>query len=118
MTISQAVNDVDESLYEDIPSSGNLLFKKIGIPSALPKYHVFKEPIKKKEYSVIKVGFVVLFGLFLIWFGITSTGSYFEQSSRFSGFLASLWYGYQFGNVISTVGIIMIYDSMKRIGYL
>lgn len=58
------------------------------------------------------------FGLLLVWFGLTSTGSYFISATKFGGFLAGLFYGWQFGNLLAMVGIVLIYDSIKRSGYL
>lgn len=57
-------------------------------------------------------------GLLMIWFGLTSTGSYFIPATKFGGFLAGLFYGWQFGNLIAMVGIVLIYDAIKRSGYL
>jgi hypothetical protein len=57
-------------------------------------------------------------GLLFIWFGLTSTGSYFISATRFGGFLAGLFYGWQFGNLLAMVGIVLIYDAIKRSGYL
>ena len=58
------------------------------------------------------------FGLLLIWFGLTNTGSYFIPATKFGGFLAGLFYGWQFGNLLAMIGIVLIYDSVKRSGYL
>jgi hypothetical protein len=57
-------------------------------------------------------------GLILIVFGLTSTGSYFTPVGQFRGTLADVFYGWQAGNLIAMVGTILVYDAIKRTGYL
>jgi hypothetical protein len=57
-------------------------------------------------------------GLILIVFGLTNTGSYYTPIGQFRGMLADIFYGWQAGNLIAMVGVILIYDSIKRTGYL
>jgi hypothetical protein len=57
-------------------------------------------------------------GLILIWFGLTTTGSYYTPAGRFGGFLADIWYGWQAGNFLAMIGTVLIYDAVKRSGYL
>lgn len=58
------------------------------------------------------------FGLLLIWFGLSSTGSYFIPATKFGGFLAGLFYGWQAGTFLAMIGVVLIYDAIKRSGYL
>jgi hypothetical protein len=58
-------------------------------------------------------------GLILIVFGLTNTGSFYTPATIFdSGILADIFYGWQAGNLIAMVGVILIYDAIKRTGYL
>ncbi len=57
-------------------------------------------------------------GLVLIVFGLTSTGSYYTSISRFAGPLADVFYGWQAGTLLAMIGTILIYDAIKRTGYL
>jgi hypothetical protein len=57
-------------------------------------------------------------GLIVIFFGLTSTGSYYESSSRFSGILAQVFYQWQLGTMIAIFGSLMIYDAIKKAGNL
>jgi hypothetical protein len=57
-------------------------------------------------------------GLILIVFGLTSTGSYFTPVGQFRGPLADVFYGWQAGNLIAMVGTVLVYDAIKRTGYL
>jgi hypothetical protein len=57
-------------------------------------------------------------GLILIVFGLTSTGSYFTPMGKFAGVLADIFYGWQAGTFLAMVGSILIYDAIKRTGYL
>ena len=57
-------------------------------------------------------------GLILIVFGLTSTGSYFSPVGKFAGALADIFYGWQAGTFLAMIGSILIYDAIKRTGYL
>jgi len=57
-------------------------------------------------------------GLIMIVFGLTNTGSYYTSASRFGGVLADIFYGWQAGTLIAMIGTILIYDAVKRTGYL
>lgn len=66
----------------------------------------------------VKIAIPAILGIILIVFGLTTTGSYYVPSSRFGGFLATLWYGWQLGTLLAILGGILIYDAIKRTGYL
>jgi len=57
-------------------------------------------------------------GLILIVFGLTSSGSYYTMASKFAGPLADVFYGWQAGTFLAMVGTILVYDAIKRTGYL
>lgn len=57
-------------------------------------------------------------GLVLIIFGLTNTGSIYTSASQFHGVFADVFYGWQAGNLMAMVGCILIYDAVKRTGYL
>lgn len=57
-------------------------------------------------------------GIILIVFGLTNTGSYFTPVGQFKGTLADIFYGWQAGNLMAMVGVVLIYDAIKRTGYL
>jgi hypothetical protein len=67
---------------------------------------------------VIRVVLPVFVGLGFIWFGLTTTGSYYEPASRFGGILADIWYSWQLGTLMAIVGSIAIYDAIRKSGYL
>jgi hypothetical protein len=57
-------------------------------------------------------------GAVLIYFGLTSTGSYYMPASRFAGDLATVFYQYQIGVLLSMVGVVLIYDAIRKAGRL
>jgi hypothetical protein len=57
-------------------------------------------------------------GLVMIVFGLTTSGSYYMPASRFGGVLADIWYGWQAGTFMAMIGTVLIYDAIKRTGYL
>jgi uncharacterized membrane protein len=60
----------------------------------------------------------IIAGVGLIWFGLTTTGSFWTPATKFGGSLALIWYGYQLGNLLAMIGTVLIYDAIKRTGYL
>lgn len=75
-------------------------------------------PQREEFIRALKIAAPAFVGGILIIFGLTTTGSYYATASRFSGFLASIWYGWQLGNFLAMIGSVLIYDSIKRSGYL
>ena len=52
----------------------------------------------------------------LLWFGITTAGSYFGPASgKFSGELANLFYVSQVGNLLIILGCIIGYDTVRKL---
>ena len=96
---------VSELLFEDKISS---------IKTAIPKLNL--KQIDPR--MAIRIAVPILAGAGLIWFGLTTTGSFWTPATKFGGSLALIWYGYQLGNFMAMVGTILIYDAIKRTGYL
>lgn len=55
-----------------------------------------------------------LLGLAMIWFGLTSTGSYYSSATRFGGELANIFYGWQIGTLAAMVGVVLIYHAVRK----
>jgi hypothetical protein len=68
--------------------------------------------------QTLKIFLPTVGGIILIVFGLTTTGSYYTPAGRFGGALADIWYGWQLGNLLAMVGVVAIYDAIKRSGYL
>jgi hypothetical protein len=73
---------------------------------------------KEALIQTIKVFAPGVTGLFLIWFGLTTTGSYYVSATRFGDILFEIFYVWQAGTLMAMVGAIFIYDAVKRTGYL
>ena len=96
--------DNGESLMEDTP-----------LIERARNFHKFTtgDPI-----AIIKVVIPIFIGCAMIWFGLTTSGSYYEPESRMSGFLSQVWYIWQMGTLMAMAGTILVYDAIKRTGYL
>lgn len=57
-------------------------------------------------------------GAFLIFIGLTTSGSYFLLSTRMFDTMATIFYTYQVGTLMAMVGAILVYDTAKKLGYL
>lgn len=55
-------------------------------------------------------------GIFLIWFGIINAGSYFAEATRFGGALAEFFYINQIGTLCIILGVLFVYDGLRRSG--
>lgn len=126
MVIKEIVKDDLESLFED-PTPTDQSYNSPPMRMAQKRKFNFRniniQNLKKiniKDLFIIARIFIfqIVFGLFLIWVGITSTGSYYIPNGRFYDMLATLFYVYQFGTVLAIIGGILIYDAVKRTGYL
>lgn len=63
------------------------------------------------KYLVVRIVIIS----FLLWFGLTSTGSINGPAfGRFSGDLARVFYQWQFGNLLAMIGVVVAYDTVKR----
>jgi hypothetical protein len=69
---------------------------------------------KKMSRLIVQIGVGVLF----VYIGLTSTGSYYEPASRVSGDLATVFYVFQLGTLLTTIGCILGYDAIRRAGKL
>lgn len=79
-----------------------------------------KHKLSPQEAAIrtLKIFGPVGVGIILILFGLTSYGSFYLPTSKFGGVLADIFYGWQFGNLLAMVGVVLIYDAVKRTGYL
>jgi hypothetical protein len=78
-----------------------------------------EKPEKNKQTNkkkAIKCILEIIIGLFLTWFGVTNAGSYFVAGTRLGGTLFDIMYTLQFGTIFLVVGLILIYDGIKRTG--
>ena len=102
ISILDPVIPVREPVTPVTPVKHTLQFS---LPS-LPKLNNFKVGI----IPVVKVGVSLL----LIWFGLTSTGSYYGPATgKFSGLLAQIFYQYQAGMLLAMVGLLVIYATLR-----
>ena len=54
---------------------------------------------KKMSRLILQIGIGVVF----VYFGLTTTGSYYEPASRVSGDLATVFYVFQFGTLLAII---------------
>src|SRR5512137_896422 len=82
--------------------------KKRRLPTiTLPKIDTSNS--KKIGIAMVKLAVSVI----LIWFGLTSTGSYFGPASgKFGGQLAQIFYQYQIGSLVCMIGVVIAYDAL------
>lgn len=78
-----------------------------------PEQSERKKPVFNKKRTV-KFIIECLIGFVLIGFGIINAGSYYTSATRFSGVLADVFYLYQAGPIMIMIGIVVVYDSLKR----
>ena len=101
------------------PTDPSDLFDDIHVQSLIPT--IQHRPSLSPQEAFIRTAKIFApagIGLILIAFGLTTTGSYYMPASRFAGFLADIWYGWQAGTFLAMIGTILIYDAIKRTGYL
>lgn len=55
-------------------------------------------------------------GVICVYFGLTSTGSYYQPATRFAGDIATVFYGYQLGTLIAIFGCFLAYDAFRKAG--
>jgi hypothetical protein len=84
-------------------------------PVQAPRQH-FKLNFSMKKMPLLIAEGVA--GFVAIYFGLTQTGSYYTPASRFAGDLATVFYGYQLGTLMAMVGVVLIYDAIRRAGNL
>jgi len=57
---------------------------------------------------------IIIAGI-LIWFGATSTGSYYGVlAHRYTGDLARVFYQWQVGTILVSIGVCILYDTYKH----
>jgi hypothetical protein len=114
MAIRELQPSYDEDLLEPVQKPGTISFRVPQIPK-IPKLSLDSVEDYK---ALMRPAGQFLMGVLLIWFGAINTGSAFLQSTHFSGLLSTIFYTYQVGTVMISVGAILVYDGLKRTGYI
>jgi len=60
----------------------------------------------------------VIAGIVLVYLGLTTTGSYYQPVSRYTGQMAMVFYQYQLGVLVVIVGCFLVYHAFGRAGKL
>ena len=110
-----AIADLD--VGEIYGTGRGIALPKFKLPSFRKSQPVLDTPVQHEGRNL--TGYArpvlqVLGGIILIWFGLTSTGSYFQPFTRFTGTLATVFYEYQLGTVIVMTGVLLIYHTLAR----
>ena len=66
--------------------------------------------------SVAKRLAFISVGILLIYLGLTTSGSYYQPATHFSGDLATIFYVYQLGTLIAMAGVVLVYNAVRRSG--
>lgn len=94
-----------ESLFEDEP-----VVKAV---PATPSRYSFPDFSSK---PVIPLALTIFGALCLIWFGASTSGTFYGPASgKFSGLLATIFYQYQAGTMIEFSGIWVLLGSIREI---
>jgi hypothetical protein len=101
---------------------------RLSLPSLKGYLHGFNTPLIQNPGSIAtKAGSIatkvtitslakLAVAIALIWFGATTTGSFYGPASgKFAGVLATIFYQYQAGLMLEFVGIVVIYDQIKKL---
>lgn len=86
-------------------------------PSTLQKLSLPHMNLEDKvNFEIVKyLGVRIILVVFLVWFGLTSTGSINGPAyGKFGGDLARLFYQWQIGNLLAMIGVVIAYDTVKR----
>ena len=113
MTIRELQPTFDDDLLEPETALERITHKRMQIP----KLSLSMNSIDDYKALVRPLG-QLLMGVLLIWFGAINTGSAFTQATHFSGTLSTIFYTYQAGTIMIMIGGILIYDGVKRTGYI
>jgi hypothetical protein len=116
MTIRELQPSYDEDLLEPEHKPGTISIRIPTMPK-IPKLSLTGNSIEDLK-SLMRPAGQFLMGLILVWFGAINTGSAFTQATHFSGLLSTIFYTYQAGTVMISVGSILVYDCLKRTGYI
>jgi hypothetical protein len=87
-------------------------------PAAIPEAdeYVGEQESRVDTWRLARLGAIAVFGLAMIYFGLTTSGSYYQPATHFSGDLATLFYVYQLGTLIAMAGVVLVYDAVRRSG--
>jgi len=104
--------NVDENLFEPADTIGRVRAATQGDP--ILRFRGFlHHPLALLSFGVA-VEFVI--AIVLVYFGITLGGSYYGPvSGKFTGTLATIFYQWQVGTMMSTIGLITAYDAVKKL---
>lgn len=88
------------------------LFEDEARPSTLIKPQ--NEPVSVSRNIIIPAGgLLVCIGL--LWYGIFNAGSFYMQSTRFSGDLATIFYVWQVGTLLEIIGVVGGIECLKML---
>jgi hypothetical protein len=104
-------------IEEFVPELEGPFFEDPLVPQVVKKN---KKQFDSREtlLETVKIFVPAGIGMLLVWLGLTTTGSYFIPASRFGGVLFEIFYLWQAGTLMAMVGAILVYDAIKRTGYL
>ena len=105
-------------IEEFVPELELQMFEEAEANIRKPRLHSVNIPQKELFVQTIKLVVPAFIGMLMIWFGLTSTGSYYTSATKFGGLLAEIFYSWQVGTFMAMVGSIVVYDAIKRSGYL
>jgi hypothetical protein len=58
----------------------------------------------------------LIFAAVMVFLGVTFGGSYYGPASgKFTGMLATIFYQWQVGTIITVIGVIAAYDAIKKL---
>jgi hypothetical protein len=63
----------------------------------------------------VVVAIKVIAGLFMLLFGIWNAGGFYESGSRLKGFLATVFYTWQVGNILEIAGVLLLCKMRREI---
>jgi hypothetical protein len=101
-----------EELYEKDKHGNITAPKKKRVTLSLPTLDLDN----KVNLEIVKfVVFRSVVIVALLWFGVTSSGSFAGPAAgKFSGDLAHIFYEWQIGTVLAGIGLIIGYDTIKH----
>lgn len=88
------------------------LFEDEARPSTLIKPQ--NESVSVSRDIIIPAGGLIIC-IGLLWFGIFNAGSFYMQSTRFSGDLATIFYVWQVGTLLEIIGVVGGIECLKML---
>ena len=86
-------------------------------PSKIPRFSIphlnLDDPANLQNVKFLLTRIIV--SAALIWFGATSTGSFFGAAAgRYGGDMARIFYQWQVGTILVSIGICILYDTCRH----